>query len=386
MNLNSPLFKLNKRGVLTTIQISDIHFGAFNPSEQYDYLDKQFLEKIKKIKFDILCICGDLFDHKFMSESDSVMYCIKFFEKIMEITKSKRALTIVLKGTTLHDSNQLKLFYHYLNNNNLVIVEEIQLVIHKDVRILCIPELYDVPKEVYINYLHYNGYYDICLLHGVVEGGFMIEDIKNQGLHSSRPVFRIEDFSNCRNLILCGHIHKPMCLNKYIYYIGSPYAWRFDDDHDKGFLITIIDLDNNRHYSYMKKIKSRVYRTIKLSDIMNNNIEYIIKYIKEFKNKNKIDYLRLVITADINEITKSNVQLLLNYFRKDTLIKIDKSKFIEKQNTLVSDVDIIDNDYAFLIDDTLDYKNKFVKYVNMKMGDKNYTTLDELNKYLNGEV
>jgi hypothetical protein len=389
MDVRPPIIRYNKfknRGILKTVNLADLHFGAFAPKEQYLYLKKQFLEKIQPFEYDVLNICGDIFDHKFMSESDPVMYGLMFVDEAIQDALSKNALVVILKGTSSHDSNQLKLFYHYLNKQslNIAIVETIKFIDFRGARILCIPELYDVPKEVYEQSLFYSGGYDICLLHGVISGAMYIADLESQGLHSSRPVFRITDFCNCRNVIIGGHIHTPMCLEKYMYYVGSPYAWTYADDHTKGFLIVFSDLDNNTHYAHMEPIISKVYKTIELDTIMETPIEEIISYINTYKSDNNIDYLRLTIKAHVNDLTRTNMQFLINHFRGNTLIKIDRSNF-KNESKLVVDEELLGDEYAFLLDSSLDYKEKFVKFVNQKMGSE-YTTVDELNKYLSGEL
>ena len=101
-----------KRGTLTEIHISDIHFGVMDPKVQFDILSDQFIAKIAQIKFDILSIDGDLFDHKFLSNSDAVMYATKFIDILVFLCRNANATLVLLHGTESHDARQLKLFYH----------------------------------------------------------------------------------------------------------------------------------------------------------------------------------------------------------------------------------------------------------------------------------
>ena len=62
------------RPTLIEIHTADIHFGAMDPKTQYDLLMSQMIGKVQGIQFDLFCINGDLFHHKFMSNSDAVLY------------------------------------------------------------------------------------------------------------------------------------------------------------------------------------------------------------------------------------------------------------------------------------------------------------------------
>ena len=52
------------RGTLIEAHIADLHFGAFNPQQQFNILKEQVLSKLWLIpKLDIIVIDGDKFDH-----------------------------------------------------------------------------------------------------------------------------------------------------------------------------------------------------------------------------------------------------------------------------------------------------------------------------------
>ena len=83
INRENEIDKLNNRiqqsrGTLIEIHTADLHFGVMNPKTQYDILCEQLLNKVADIPFDIFSINGDIFDHKFMSNSDVVMYATMF--------------------------------------------------------------------------------------------------------------------------------------------------------------------------------------------------------------------------------------------------------------------------------------------------------------------
>lgn len=133
-----------QRNTLKEVHIADIHFGAFNPAEQYKILKEQFIEKLDHFLFDILVINGDLFDRKTMANSDVVMYATLFIDELVKICKDYRATLVLINGTKSHESGQLKLFYHYLNDPllDIRIVEETGFEFIKGGKFLCIPEEY----------------------------------------------------------------------------------------------------------------------------------------------------------------------------------------------------------------------------------------------------
>ena len=135
------------RGTLIEVHLADLHFGAFDPKKQYQILVEQVLSDIAQLpKLDIISIDGDLFDHKVMSNSDAALYASKFVADLVHIAKQKNATLILLAGTYSHDFDQLKLFYHYMDNSNnygvdVRVITNIQFEYIKGAKILMVPEL-----------------------------------------------------------------------------------------------------------------------------------------------------------------------------------------------------------------------------------------------------
>ena len=74
----------NRRGILISTHIADLHFAAMNPKRQYDILSDQFINKLKDIpRLDLICVNGDLFDHKIGLSSDATMYASLFISEIV---------------------------------------------------------------------------------------------------------------------------------------------------------------------------------------------------------------------------------------------------------------------------------------------------------------
>ena len=143
------------RGQMIEVHIADLHFGAFNPKTQYEILQEQFISKIINLpRIDLISIDGDIFDHKVMSNSDVVLYATLFIDNLVSICRDKNATLILLHGTYSHDYDQLKMFYHYMDDKSVDVrvVTQIQFEIVKGCKILCIPELYGVDESVYRHY------------------------------------------------------------------------------------------------------------------------------------------------------------------------------------------------------------------------------------------
>lgn len=367
-------FYEEKQGLLTEVHIADIHFGVIDPAIHWQILNEQFLAKIINLNFNILSIDGDLFDHKYMSNSDVVMYAIKFIDQCVEICKAKNATLIILHGTKSHDSDQLKLFYHYIEDNtvDVRIIENICFQYVGNAKILCIPEEYGKGKEYYDKYLHLSGLYDTAFMHGTFKGS--IYGANQINLDIERPVFGIESFNNCLGPIISGHVHKQGCFDKHFYYTGTPVRYCYGEEEPKGFLIIMHDLATHQYYPHFEEIKSFRYDTINLDHMLMEDPKIVINYLRQLQSSG-IDNIRVEFTSCDNI---DNIELIKNFFRNDSSIKI-KSENVAVVQTMMQNQENIDkySGMGFLMDNTLDPNEKFVKYVNYKEGYE-YITVDKL--------
>lgn len=385
------IYELNKikeysRGTLVEVHISDIHFGALDPKYQYDILCEQMLNKLYDINFDIFSIDGDLFDHKFMSNSNVIMYACMFIDKVVNLCRLKNATLIILHGTLLHDADQLKLFYHYIEDPSIDIriVENIQFEYIKGAKILCIPELYNRGEDFYNQYLLYSGDYDSVFMHGEIKGSIYNKN-PEVGLNSTKsPVFTIEDFCNCRGPIISGHVHKAGCFNSYFYYNGSPYRWQFGEEEDKGFLIVLHNLDTHQHYVELQTIESFRYDTINLDYMLTRDPKEVISYIDNLQN-NGIDFLRVEF-EDVTDTTLSNINLIKKYYRNNNRVKINATIDRNKQY-IQENKEVLDKykEYDYILDNKLSDYDKLTQYINHKKGYE-YLTVDELKTILSEDI
>lgn len=369
------------KDVKKIVSIADIHMGVLDPQYMYQQLKKQFVEQLVNLDFDVLAICGDYFDAKFMSNNPIITSSLQLMDDIVNLCKAKNATLVVIHGTESHDSGQLSLFYHYLGDPHLDmrIVEQIQFETIKGMRILCIPEKYGLPVEEYQKFLFQSGSYDMCFLHGTLKNSFTGSEISTLKSNHA-PVFSINNFQNCMGPILCGHYHIAGCYSEYMYYNGSPLRFSFGQEQDKGFLVTLYNQNTRMHYTELIPIDSYIYKTITINHLLNEDPKKIIEYIKHEKEVNHIDYIRVQF-SNPNE----NMNIVRNYFRTIGNVKLDETNKKEKQTQLV-DQAVLNrmNEYSYVLDDNIRWDDKFVRYVNQNEGYE-FITTEELIDILEGD-
>ena len=366
------------RGMLVEILIADLHFSAFDPRTQFNILAEQFLNEIIDYpRIDIISILGDIFDHKLMANSDGIMMAVQFVDRLINIAKTKNATVVLLAGTLSHDSNQLKLFYHYMNDPtvDVRVVTTIQFEIIKGAKILCIPELYGLNENIYRQFLFGSGLYDSAYCHCTFKGAVYGDTVGNGRL------FTIEDFINCSGPIVSGHVHTPGCFNGYFYYCGCPYRWKFGEEEDKGFLTLLHDLDSGYHYVHFNKIESFRYITISIDELKSNDPMKTIEYINNVKRTEGIDFIKVRFNVPISGANKT---IISNYYRniQDTNVEFLDASEEQKRK---AEQEMKNSEYDFIVDDKLSDMEKFVMYVNMKEQCQ-FITVDQLESLLKEEI
>lgn len=376
MGISPGYFENKTRGSIIEVHISDLHFGAIDGETIYNILREQFLNKISLLRYDILSINGDIFDHGFMSSSDTIYWTMRFIDECIQDVVLKQATMIIIEGTRSHDAGQLKIFYQYLNNPNLDlrIIESGQIIYAKKARILCIPEEYGKGEEYYKNLLFYNGEYDTCFMHGTIKGSVYGADKEDLDSPKS-PVFSLESFKACRGPIIAGHVHDPGCFSTYMYYCGSPIRWKFGEESDKGFLVVLHNLDTQQHYAHFERIESFRYDTVNLDYMAKSDPKVIIDYLKSLKESG-IYKIRVQFTS----YPEDNYNILKNYFKTDSSVVLDynpnkqaKEEILKASNQIFEKYQGLD----FLLDAELSDNEKFVKYVNFYEGD-GFITVNEM--------
>ena len=366
---------------VTEVHIADIHFGSIDPFKQYNILNEQFLQKIARIDFDILSIDGDIFDKKFMANSMVVLYAMEFVRQCVELCIMKCATLIIISGTESHDAGQLKLFYGYKEDQRLDIriVENARMEYVQGLKILCIPEEYGKGEEYYRNLLLED--YDTAFVHGTVVGSVYGANKENLG-SSKYPVFSLESFGLCKGPIICGHVHKAMCLNGYIYYCSNPIRYRFGEEEDKGFVIMLHDRATYAHSMNFIPIESFRYDTIDIRQLEYSDPNTVIQYLDNLLVSG-IDNIRIDF-SNLNE--PATQKIIEQYYTNNPNVAI--KRYVNKDTPSVNTTEEIQSKYSdldFLLDPTIDSYTKFVNFINHNMGSQ-YITVERLKTVLSGGI
>lgn len=357
------------RGISLQVHISDIHFGIIDPKVEYDILHEQFISKIKGLPLDCISIDGDLFDRLYTANTDATLYANLFFRDLYDICVSNRknninTVLVLLMGTKNHDSDQLRLFYPYLNDPNidLRIIEKIQFEYINGCRVLCIPELYNVSEDEYTKYLYQSGLYDMIFMHGSIEGA--VYDNKMQ----ESKMFTPDDFGFCMGPVIAGHIHTGPSLHGYCFYNGSPIRWNFGEEETKGFQIVLYDMNTKYYYIHKEPIYSFKYDTISIDDILMSDPKDIIQYINDLREKNNIDHIRLKCISNID--TQDNINILKEYYRTDKTVKwkIVKEQDLEKENFDKRTQELYDQ-YSYFFNKSMSPYEILARFVNESQTD-----------------
>ena len=364
-------------GTLITAHISDLHFPAMDPRKQYNILEDQFLKKIEAMpRLDLICVNGDIYDHKLMTSSDGTLYASMFVSRLVDIAKLHNATLILLQGTMSHDANQLKIYYHYMQRKDVDVrvVTNIRFEMVKNCRVLCIPELYGVPEEYYQHILFGSDFYDLCIMHGTIQGAVYGDNV------GSGRLFHMEDFLNCKGPIIAGHVHKAATYYDHFYYCGSPYRWRFDDDCFKGFILMSYNMNTRQYYLDYEEIISDIYKTITLDELVNNDPIETINYIRNLKATEGINYIKVKFNS---AIPGSSRMAMNDNFRNDDSVTLE---FFSPEREIAKHAEArIKEDgekFAFLLDPRLTDEQKFVMWVNYQKKDETFLTVEELEEIL----
>ena len=363
------------RGIINAVHLADLHFGAFKPELQYQILKEQVLDQISLIpKLDVICINGDTFDHKVMSNSDAAMFATMFIDNLVRLARLKNSTLVILSGTYSHDFDQLKLFYHYLDDKtvDVRIITSIKFEYIKGMKVLCILELYGLDESIYRHFFFESGWYDEAFVHGTFKGAVYGDNV------GAGRLLTPQDFIYCKGVAIAGHVHKSGCFNSFFYYCGCPYRWKFGEEEEKGYLLVSHDLDTQIHYVQFEKIESFRYDTIYLDQLVSEDPKKIIDYINNLKAERGIDFIKVRFRVPIPGYNKT---IINNYYRNinNTFVEfmdINETEEMRKQEQIKQD-----SQYNYLIDKSISDFERFVRYINESEGYE-FITVQKLSEIL----
>lgn len=366
---------LNKRGTLIQAHLADLHFGAFNPKTQFDILKEQVLQKLWNLpKLDVICVNGDIFDHKVMSNSDAAMYACSFIDILVNIARQKNATLVLLHGTYSHDYDQLKLFYHYIEDPtvDIRIITTIKFEMIKGAKVLCIPELYNVDESIYRHFFFESGWYDEAFIHGTFKGAVYGDNV------GAGRLLTPEDFIYCKGVAIAGHVHKSGCFNGFFYYCGCPYRWKFGEEEEKGFIILAHDLDSQIHHVHFEIVNSFRYDTIYLDTLVSEDPKKIIDYINNLRISQGIDFIKVKFRVPVSGYNKTVIN---NYYRNNPSTFVNFEENVELERQKKEELIKQNAQYSFLTDTSLTPFEIFVRYVNESEGSE-FITVAQLTELL----
>jgi hypothetical protein len=263
-----------------------------------------------------------------------------------------------------------------------VIIEEIL----PDIKILYIPEEYVESKEKhYEKYLYSGKQYDYIFGHGIIAEGMPMTQFDNSVKSNEKkvPVFKSKELSSISRLSVWGHYHCHVDMGDGCYYLGSLFRDSFGEEAPKGYGIIEDDkftfVENNDAYVY------KTYTYDEDSDVYSNS-DNILKEINRIKDENyeifngeRTGKIRVIFRtpSDLDSAFRENIRaLLFNDKHIYPLIK-ESSKLIEEVQ------EVIDTEYSFILDSSLNITDKIHRYINKYYGCN--MTMGDLNKYLNEE-
>lgn len=366
---------------LMQVHIADIHFGVIDPKVTYEILYEQFLKPISRIDFKLLSIDGDLFDRKFFANHPAVQYAMKFVSDCCMLCKARNAVMIILEGTQSHDNFQIELFRDVLDPAvDVRIVTTARFEEVYGYKILCLPEEYGKPETYYQNVL--KEAYDMCILHGTVVGS--VYGAKQENLNSTKyPVFSIDSFDGCRGPIVAGHVHKSICLNKYIYYVSNPIRDKFGEEEPKGFAVVWISPWG--HCFRFVPIESFNYITIPFMDIVSMDVDKMVQFL-DAKLADGVTHIRIDMMG-ISAEQEHLVEIIRKYYMLNPNVVFKRAEIytggVNGGDDTPEVKDLHDGQFAFVLDNTVDPMRKFIQYVNANEGE-GFITIESLQALLKG--
>ena len=282
------------------VVIPDIHWGVINPYTQLKELDfiLEFLDSCKNnnINIDLLVIAGDYFECKLPLNSREAIFAIQWlnllYTKCIDIGVKKIRM---FQGTMDHDNDQLDAFKPLVDKSNpeyfKIFMKTTSEQTFEDLRcIYCPDETLTTSdyEEIYINEILSSN--NIGFFHGsfdVVYGELLAS---NPSLMAKKNViFRYDLWDKLiKGPMIAGHWHDGKQYD-HLYYNGSPFRWKFDEDEPKG--LSFIQYDTEDDSYYYKKI---------INPLSSQYITYEV-YTNMYTSKE--DYSRVI--NEINAILKS---------------------------------------------------------------------------------
>lgn len=324
------------------ITISDIHWGVIDPKEQLKSLEFifEFLEKsiTQGITIDMIVIAGDYFDSKLPLNSRDAIYAIQWFHKLYDLAVKYNVKRIrMFQGTMEHDNDQLDVFKPLVNEDSeffKIFTNTTSEETLENLHCIYCPDETIQTSEYEIMYVNEMlSVHDIGFFHGsfdVVYGELL--ETKPDLLSRKNVIYRYTLWDKLINgPLISGHWHDGKQY-EHLYYCGSPFRYKFNEDEPKGFMFTQYDTESKEYLC--KKIINplasdyityEIYSNMCMSqDDYTSHLANIDNILKKFSN---IPYLNNKLRIKFYVVDEKT--------ENDTFITGLRHKFINKKNVKI---------------------------------------------------
>ena len=319
------------------ITIPDIHWGVINPYEQLKSLEFifQFLQEChtKDIQIDMIVILGDYFDSKLPLNSREAIFAIQWMNRLYNIAIEFGVKRIrVVQGTLDHDNDQLDAFKPLESISNDSEFFKIFTTTTSEETlpglkcVYCPDETIQTDEYVDMNLNTILSVHDIGFFHGsfdVVYGDLL--KTKPELMNKKNVIFQYDLWDKViLGPMIAGHWHDGKQYDD-LYYCGSPFRYKFNEDEPKGLGFLQYDNDDNSYY-YQKILNclSPEYMTFEIySNLYNTKEDFnhvmiaIDEIIESFKAtphlNNKLRIVIFVVDDKTVEYTMTYYFYFYNY-------------------------------------------------------------------------
>lgn len=370
------------------LAFGDLHTASIKDTVYiYNTITDIFEKELLFTKTDAVVILGDYFHRLLKVNEDYTALAINIMSNLVRICKKNKIKLRIVYGTESHEAGQYILFNYHLTEPGLdfkIVTTATSEELFPGVNVLYLPEEYMMSKEDhYKDLLYSDKKYDYIFGHGVIiEGMPMLQfDTKPKSNEKHVPQFKTGELTKVSKICLFNHYHCYTDLGKDVYYLGSLFRDSFGEEEPKGYGI----IDNNK-FTFVENKLAYIYKTYTFDEDSEvyKNTDNLIKEINRIKHENVDIFkgevhgkirLKFNIPESIDPAFKENIRSLLFNDKHISLLMKESSAALlaEVQET-------IDEEYDFILDNSLVITDKIHQYINKKY--ETDMSLEELTRYI----
>lgn len=365
------------------IVISDIHFGAFEPSLLSHELEEIFIKYLNSMKkIDFIVIDGDYFDHKIYLNERTSKYASQFMNQLVDISKTHHCPIRIVYGTESHEANQYSSAFSIYDDIDFKVIYTVsseELV--PGLKVLYLPEEYIYSKkEYYKDFFSKSGEYDYVFGHGV------IQEVMTEASRSTKekadttrkkvPIFTTSELIDiCKGQIYFGHYHINTNIMDKVFYVGSYSRWMHGEESPKGFYHLECNPEKEEYsQTFVENTLARRFITYVYgydSDVIKDENSLL----EELNRRDKLtealdgDHVRYVFNIPEDYPNPEFIMNLLNErYRFNDAVKVSVvNGYVEKKKSInkKSLKDALD-EYPMIFDRSVQLENKIEYFIKKK--------------------